>query len=134
MEVTPDRDRLDYQLRRWREIHKRLHATPIQPSADLPRAEQWRYIADYVKKQVAEPEIDGWVAEQIAVAENLARGIQDMRPRKQGPVHALLLEWVADRKHKAHAEVKWNLAVEEAGGDPHWQRTGGKMDRSKPRN
>ena len=132
MDALPDRDRLNHQFRRWREIHKRLHATPIYPDADLPRAEQWRQIAAYVERQVAEPEIDAWVAEQIAVAENLAVGVQDMRPRKRGPVHALLLEWVAGRKQKAHAELKWNLAVQDAGGDPHWRRTGGKMDRSKP--
>lgn len=128
-----DRARLDLQVRRWRLIHKRLHATPLDPDPALPRAAQWREIAGDVAAAAAEPELNAWVAEQIAVAENLAAGVQDMRPRKKGQVHALLLEWVADRKHKAHAVLKWSRAAHDADETPHWKPTGGTMDRSKPR-
>lgn len=132
-----DRERLDLVVRRWRDIHKCLHARPLQPDPALPRAEQWRLMLAHAEDRVMEPELSAWLAEQVAVAENLAAGVQDMRPRKSGPVHALLLEWVADRKHKAHAVLKWSDAAHEAAGEigdaPHWKPTGGAMDRSKPR-
>jgi len=131
------RARLELVVRRWRLIHKCLHHNPLAPDPALPRAEQWRQILDYAARDVAEPELNAWIGEQIAVAENLAKGVQDMRPRKSGPVHALLLEWVSDRKHKAHTVLKWNNAAWEAAQDaddePHWKPTGGRMDRSKPR-
>ncbi len=132
-----DRERLDLQVRHWRDVHKCLHARPLHPDRTLPRAAQWHQLATHVVRQVSDPELSAWLAEQVAVADNLATGVQDMRPRKSGPVQALLLEWVADRKHKAHAVLKWSDAAhdaaQEAGDAPHWKPTGGTMNRSKPR-
>ncbi len=44
---------------------------------------------------------------QVEVTRNIERGVRDLRPRKIGPCHALLLEYVRDRKRKALAVHKW---------------------------
>jgi len=95
------------QHRKWQVIHKLLRDAPFQVSGTLPRAEQWRRVAEHIKKTLDEPEIIDWAILQKDVAANRAAGIQDLRPRKDGPCYDLLMEFVRDRKRKALAVVRW---------------------------
>lgn len=99
--------RAEVQLRKWRILHRHLRDHPFEVSESLPRAEQWRRVLDHVKRSLGERDVIDWVILQREVAANLAAGIQDLRPRKNGPCHALLLEFVADRKRKALAVLRW---------------------------
>ncbi len=66
-------------------------------------------------RALGEIELLDWALLQAEIAENLARGIRDMRPRKNGPCHCLLLEYVANRKRKALAVLRFAKASEEEG-------------------
>ncbi|MCP5373522.1 MAG: hypothetical protein H6907_17475 [Hyphomicrobiales bacterium] len=96
------------QLDKWRLIHRHLRENPFQVSMALPRAEQWSRVHRHLRATVGEPELDAWVLVQRDVAQNLADGIRDMRPRKNGPCYDVLMEWVRDRKRKALAVVQWS--------------------------
>lgn len=100
-------ERAALQLRKWRLLHKYVRDHPFHVPESLPRSEQWARVLDHVKRALGEPEVDDWVIQQRDVADNLARGVHDLRPRKNGPCHALLLEFVRDRKRKALAVLRW---------------------------
>ena len=85
----PPRHESRRQLDKWRLIHKHVHDHPFPTNRRLGRAEQWR------------------------AADNLERGVQDMRPRKNGSCHALLMDYIGDRKRQAMAVHKWLLAADE---------------------
>jgi len=107
MQGAPHHVRTELQHRKWRVIHKHLRDNPFQVPASLPRKEQWRRVRDHIKKTLNEPEIIEWLILQMDVAANLAAGIQDLRPRKNGPCYGLLMEFVRDRKRKALAVLRW---------------------------
>ncbi|KAF0113301.1 MAG: hypothetical protein FD149_2174 [Rhodospirillaceae bacterium] len=102
------------QYRKWSLIHRVLYDNPFHVSERLPRHEQWSRVRDYTMKNLAEPEIVDWLTQQIDIARHLAQGISDLRPHKNGPCHAVLMEWVASRKRKALAVHHWALAAEAA--------------------
>ena len=66
-------------------------------------------------RALCETELIDWAIPQAEIADNLARGIRDMRPRKNGPCHCLLREYVANRKRKALAVLRFAKASEEEG-------------------
>lgn len=105
-------EKSDLQLRKWRMIHKHLHAHPFPTKARAKRSEQWRDAAQYIRG-MDDMDVLDWVLLQAEVADNIERGIREMRPRKNGPCHGLLLEYVRDRKRKALAVHKWALAADE---------------------
>lgn len=102
--------RTEVQVRRWRLIHKYVHGHAFTTPGHLPRSEQWRGVVDYVH-DIGDPDLIDWVVIQIDVARNRENGIPDLRPRKNGPCHPLILEYVVDRKRKALAVHKWALAA-----------------------
>jgi len=102
------------EFNKWRLIHKYVHSTPFATRKTIKRSEQWKAVAVLVR-DLGEIEVLDWVLLQSQVAHNLERGIQDMRPRKNGPCHPLLLEYVADRKRKAHAILHFAIAGESNG-------------------
>ncbi len=110
---SPDYDSISYheqveaQFQRWRLIHKYFHKNPFQVSETPPRAEQWGKVLDHIKKTVADPELVDWLIVQKEVAENIAAGIRDLRPRRSEPCYELLLGYVANRKRKALAVLHW---------------------------
>lgn len=114
---------LELSLRRWRLIHKFVHANPFPTRASKPRSRQWRDAAGHAH-DIGEPELIDWVLLQSQVAANLERGIHDLRPRKSGPCHPLFEEWVRDRKRKALAVLRWAQAAEEAGSGAGWRVRG----------
>jgi hypothetical protein len=103
---------LDFQ--KWRLIHKRVHGSPFHTNQRLKRSDQWRAALGPVR-DIKEPEVLDWAIVQIEIAGNLERGIPDMRPRKNGPCHPLVLEYVANRKRKALAVLHFTKASEEQG-------------------
>ncbi|MEQ1712039.1 MAG: hypothetical protein ABL908_11640, partial [Hyphomicrobium sp.] len=66
-------------------------------------------------RDLGESELLDWVLLQVDVARNLEKGVQDMRPRKNGPTFLVMLEYVANRKRKALAILKWVKAAEREG-------------------
>jgi len=99
---------------KWRLIHKFVHSSPFRTRTHQKRSEQWREAAKKIR-DIGEIEVLDWTLLQAEVASNLERGIQDMRPRKGGPCHPLLLEYVSDRKRKANAILHFAIAGESKG-------------------
>lgn len=102
------------QLAVWRAIHLYLHAVPFRDRQRIKRSDQWREVLPRVR-DLGESELIDWVALQAEVAANRERGIPDMRPRKNGPTFLVMLEYVANRKRKAMAIVKWMRAADTEG-------------------
>lgn len=102
------------QLAVWRAIHLYLYATPYRDRQRPKRSDQWREVMPRIR-DLGERELIDWVALQAEVASNREKGIPDMRPRKNGPTFLVLLEYVANRKRKALAIVKWMRAADAEG-------------------
>ena len=98
--------------------------------ANLPRAEQWLRAAPGSATS-EEPEIDAWIDQQVETATHRATDNPDLGPRKDGPCHDLLLEYVANRKRMAQAVSR--RVQEDVGSDPAPDRdeTGGVVDRHR---
>ncbi len=91
-----------------------MHQHPFSLPARFARSAQWREAANRIR-DLGEIELLDWTLQQAEIADNLERGIQDLRPRKNGPCHALVLEYVANRKRKALAVLRFAKASEEDG-------------------
>jgi hypothetical protein len=86
---------------------------PPAPYRDRPlarRSDVWREALERFRS-LRDPELVDWLALQIEVAANLEKGIQDMRPRDPGPTWIVTLEYVANRKRKALAVLRWAQAA-----------------------
>mgnify|MGYP001212166861 CR=1 FL=1 len=111
---TLDIERHALHLAKWRAIHNFMHKTPYRDKPGIKRSQQWSAVIDRVR-DVGERELLDWVLLQVDVARNLEKGVQDMRPRKNGPTFLVMLEYVANRKRKALAILKWVKAAERDG-------------------
>ncbi len=100
-------DQAAFQVRKWRIIHKFIHANPFHVSDTLPRSEQWRRVLGHLKQSIGEAELIDWLIVQVDVAANIEAGIRDLRPRRSEPCFELVLEYVSNRKRKALAVLKW---------------------------
>jgi hypothetical protein len=105
--------RADLQFRKWKAIEAFLVETPFHVSEAAPRGEQWRRVLRFVRTVIGEEELEDWVREQAEIADNLAAGIRDLRPRKGGSCHRVLLIYVRDKARKAAAVRDWALGAEE---------------------
>jgi hypothetical protein len=121
---APYEAHVELQHRKWRFIHKHLHLNPFRVSETLPRGQQWQKVLDHIKDVLPEPELVDWLIQQIDIANNMAAGIRDLRPRKNGPVYDVLMEYVANRKRKAVAIHHWVLAAQQTGQGAGWKRPG----------
>ena len=99
---------------KWRLIQKYIHSTPPKTRHTISRSRQWGEAAAQIR-HLGVIEVLDWALLQSQIARNLERGIQDMRPRKNGPCDDLLLEYVGDRKRKAHAILNFAIASETKG-------------------
>ncbi len=99
-----------FEVRKWRVIHKFIHANPFHVSDALLRSEQWRRVLGHLKQNVDEAELIDWLIVQVDVAANQEAGIRDLRPRRSEPCFDLVLEYVSNRKRKALAVLKWARA------------------------
>ncbi len=111
---TLDIERHALHLAKWRAIHNFMHKTPYRDKPGVKRSQQWSAVIDRVR-DLGESELLDWVLLQVDVARNLEKGVQDMRPRKNGPTFLVMLEYVANRKRKALAILKWVKAAERDG-------------------
>lgn len=111
---SSDLERADARFQKWRLIHKFIHHHPYRDRALAARSEQWRDVLERVR-DLGDGELIEWVCLQIDVARNLEQGIQDMRPRKNGPTYLVMLEYVENRKRKALAVLHWAEAGERDG-------------------
>ena len=66
-------------------------------------------------RPLRDSEFIDWLALQIEVAANLEKGVPDMRPRDPGPTWIVALEYVANRKRKALAVLRWSEAASRDG-------------------
>jgi len=99
-------ERMTLQFEKWRSIHKFVHGHGFDVSRHRLRSDQWRAAAAHIR-DLGEMELLDWVLLQAEVADNLHNGIQDMRPRKNGPCHHVMLEYVANRKRHARAVLQF---------------------------
>ncbi len=106
-------DQAAFQVRKWRVIHKFIHANPFHVSDTLPRSDQWRRVLGHLRQTVGEAELIDWLIVQVEVAANIEAGIRDLRPRRSEPCFELVLEYVSNRKRKALAVLKWARAVQD---------------------
>ncbi len=106
--------RQELEFEKWRLIHKQMHQHPFTLPSRLARSAQWREAANRIR-DLGEVELLDWTLQQAEIAHNLERGIQDLRPRKNGACHALVLEYVANRKRKALAVLHFAKAGENDG-------------------
>ena len=116
LEGNEDADlaRQELEFEKWRLIHKQVHQHPFTLPARRARSAQWREAANRIR-DLGEIELLDWTLQQAEIADNLERGIQDLRPRKNGPWHALVLEYVANRKRKALAVLRFAKAGADGG-------------------
>lgn len=111
---TLDIERHALHLAKWRAVHNFMHKTPYRDRPGQSRSQQWSAVADRIR-DLGEQDLLDWVLLQVDVARNLEKGVQDMRPRKNGPTFLVMLEYVANRKRKALAILKWVKAAERDG-------------------
>lgn len=109
--TMPDLLRHSVAFEKWRAVHRYLHRTPFRDRSYAKRSEQWRDALGRLRN-LGDPELIDWICLQIEVATNIERGVQDLRPRDDGPAFIVLLEYVANRKRKALAVLKWHIAAE----------------------
>jgi hypothetical protein len=95
-------------------LHRYVHRHCYRDKERDERSAQWQAALDRLRPVADEALLD-WLIVQIDVARNLARGIQDMRPRKDGPTWLVLLEHVGNRKRKAKAVLDWLIAAGSGG-------------------
>ena len=74
------------------------------------------------RRDPGELELLDWALQQAEIAHNLEHGVRDLRPRKNGPGHGLLLEYAANRKRKALAVLHFAKSGADAG--VAWTRSG----------
>lgn len=115
---------VEIQHRKWRLIHKHYHDHPFRVSESLARAQQWRKVLDHVRAEVPDVELVDWLVQQVQVAENIAAGIRDLRPRKNGPVYDVFMEFVSNKKRKAVAVHHWVKAAKGSGQGAGGRRAG----------
>ncbi len=106
--------RLRARFNEARLIHKYVHQTPFRDSSRRRRSGQWEEVlARY--RHLGNLDLIDWLRLQVEVARNLEEGIQDMRPRRNGPTWFVLLEHVANTKRKALAVLHWAMDSEVTG-------------------
>jgi hypothetical protein len=115
---------VELQHRKWRLIHKHYHDHPFRVSQALTRTRQWRKVLDHVRAEVPDVELVDWLLQQVQVAENIAAGIRDMRPRKDGPVYDIFMEFVGNKKRKAVAVHHWVNSAKGSGQGAGVRRMG----------
>lgn len=111
---APYAARMALEARKWEIIRDHLAAHPFTVPTTLVRPAQWQRVLDHVKATMAEPELVDWIIQQMQIAANRAAGIQDLRPRGDGPCYQMLSGYARGRAHKAGAVHGWAEA-EDAG-------------------
>lgn len=119
--IAPYHRKAGLEHRKWKIIHKFIHDHPFDPAPGLTMSQQWQAVRDHYAHCLGAPEVLEWVAGQAEVHGNLERGIRDMRPRRRCRPHVALLEFVANRKRKAHAVLHFALAELEADPSLDWE-------------
>ena len=99
---------------KWQLLHKYVHGAAFRTNERKKRSDQWRDAVDIIR-EIGEHELLNWCLLQVEVAANRERGINDIRPRKNGPYFPLVLEFVADRKRKALAILHFASEGEKKG-------------------
>jgi len=111
---------IELRHRKWRALQKHLVHYPFTIDPTLPRADQWRAVLAHCNSLFFEQDITDWLSAQIHIAENLAAGIRDMRPRKNGPCYTVFMEFVRDRKRKYHVTLRWLKDAQAQGAPLTW--------------
>lgn len=112
--TIPPRRTAELQVRKWEAVRTFFEAHPFEVSEALARAEQWRRVARHLREILDEPEVVAYALVQAEIADHIAQGIQDLRPRGDGPCHGVLMRWIKGREYKARAVLAWIKAAEES--------------------
>lgn len=116
----PDLLRHAVAFEKWRAEHRYVRSVPFRDRSHAKRSEQWREALARMRS-LGDPDLIDWICLQVEIASNIERGVQDLRPRDGGPTFIVLLEYVANRKRKALAVLKWHIAAA-VGPQPDPQR------------
>ena len=111
---------IELRHRKWRAVQKHLVDHPFAIDPTLPRAEQWRAVLAHCDAIFFEQDVTDWLSAQVHIAENLAAGIRDMRPRKNGPCYTVFMEFVRNRKRKYHVTLRWLKDAQAQGAPLTW--------------
>jgi hypothetical protein len=114
-EEAKDRELAEAEFHLAALLHRYVHRHCYRDKERDDRSAQWQGSLARLRP-VADAALVDWLLIQIEVARNLASGIQDLRPRKDGPTWLVLLEHVANRKRKAKAVLNWLIAADKSGG------------------
>jgi len=109
--LGPPHAKTSLALDKWRLIHRLAKRTPHHPNTNLSRGDQWREMRDHWISNLPVLEVIAWIGEQAEIADNIAAGIQDLRPRKNGPCQDVLMEYLNNRKRKALSVHRFNLGA-----------------------
>ena len=99
---------------KWRLLHEWTRRHPYRDRPLARRSDVWREALERFRP-LRNSEFIDWLALQIEVAANLEKGVPDMRPRDPGPTWIVALEYVANRKRKALAVLRWSEAASRDG-------------------
>lgn len=128
LSLRPEGPGLDLRranFEKWRLLQHWARHHPYRDNVRLGRPDQWRAAMERFRP-LRDGELIDWLALQIEVTTNLARGVQDMRPRDPGPTWLVTLEYIANRKRKALAVLHWAEEAEKNGCftvDSDWHAT-----------
>lgn len=121
--LGPPHVKSSLELEKWRLIHRLAKQTPLHPNRNNSRGNQWREMQNHWQSCLPVPEVIDWMGEQAEVADNILAGIQDLRPRKNGPCQDVLMEYLNNRKRKALSVHKFALSALESDPSLDWTVT-----------
>lgn len=95
------------EVERWSVVAELIRRRPFASPPYLPRSAQWRRAVALLREAAPCPALLDWLLLQVEVAANVERGVRDLRPRRDGPCHALALAFAEQRLRKAVAVLAW---------------------------
>ncbi len=97
---------------KWRLLQRWTRHRPYRDRTRAKRSDVWREALDRFRP-LRDCELIDWLALQVEVAANIEKGVSDMRPRDPRPTWLATLEYVANRKRKALAVLRWARAAQD---------------------
>ncbi|MGE5511864.1 MAG: hypothetical protein ACM31O_11525 [Bacteroidota bacterium] len=105
------------QAEKWALLCDLMRASPFPTRQSLSRSAQWRAAAQHLRETLPPGELIEWALLQADIARNHERGVRDLRPHKDGPCHALIMDYAEMRRDKARAVLRWAEAATASGAD-----------------
>lgn len=105
------------QAEKWMLLCELVSRSPFATRQTLSPSAQWLEAARRLRDLAPAAELIDWALLQADIARNHERGVRDLRPHKDGPCHALVLDYVTMRRDKAQVVLRWAQAAGASGAD-----------------